>query len=200
MIPGVADVDINAYGADLRADLKLGPANIFLEGLYLSGDNKAGEYNAPIGLGDYQKTGNFSAGNSSYTRTRMQILLASWDTINSAQCLIGCSTGVYGDSLGFQGRGLWHVATGANVGVGKRIKLEANVGYAEAVKLAATDPANRDKALGAEVNAGVNYNIAPGLDFGLYGAYVFLGDFNKPTATSDPEDLWQGYARFNYAF
>ena len=107
---------------------------------------------------------------------------------------------MYGDSLGFQGRGLWHVATGANVDVTKRIKLEANVGYAEAVKLAASDPASRDKDLGAEVNAGVNYNIAPGLDFGLYGAYVFLGDFNKPTATSDPEDLWHGYARFNYAF
>ena len=117
MVPGAADVDIEAYGADLRADLKLGPANIFLEGLYLSGDDKAGEYNAPIGLGDYQGTGTGPGGNSSYTRTRMQILLASWDTINVSQCLIGCSGGVYGDSLGFQGRGLWHVAAGANVSI-----------------------------------------------------------------------------------
>jgi hypothetical protein len=200
LIPGVADIDIEAYGADLRADLKLGPANIFLEGIYLSGDDKAGEYNAPITLGDYQGTGTGSGGNSGYTRTRMQILLASWDTINSAQCLVGCSGGVYGDSLGLQGRGLWHAALGANVDVAKRIKLEANVGYAEAVKMLTTDPAFKDKDLGAEVNAGINFNIAKGLDFGLFGAYVFLGDFNLATATSDPEDLWQGYARLNYAF
>jgi hypothetical protein len=130
----------------------------------------------------------------------MQIMLASWDTINVSQCLIGCSGGVYGDSLGFQGRGLWHAAAGANMDVGKSIKLEANAGYAAAVKLAASDPASRDKDLGAEVNAGVNYNIAKGLDFGLYGAYLFLGDFNLATPTSDPEDLWSGYARINYAF
>ncbi len=200
LIPGVADVDINAYGADLRADLKLGPVNLFLEGLYQSGDNDPTEYNAPIGLGDYQGTGTGPGGNSSYTRTRMQIMLASWDTINVSQCLVGCSGGVYGDSLGVQGRGLWHVATGANVGIGKRIKLEANVGYAEVVKLR-TNEAFRDKDLGAEVNAGLNYNIAPGLDFGLYGAYMALGDFNKTAvATFDPEDPWLGYMRFNYAF
>ncbi len=201
MIPGAQDVDVNAYGADLRADLKLGPANVFLEGLYLSGDDKDDEYNAPIGLGDYQGTGTGPGGNSSYTRTRMQIMLASWDTINVSQCLVGCSGGVYGDSLGVQGRGLWHVAAGANMNVGPKIKLEANVGYAEVVKLQTGEDAFRDKDLGAEVNAGMNYNIAKGLDFGLFGAYMFLGDFNKTSVASfDPEDPWAGYARVNYAF
>ena len=130
----------------------------------------------------------------------MQILLASWDAINTAQCLVGCSGGVYGDSLGLQGRGLWHVAAGANFDVTKSLKVEANAGYAAAVKLQTGESAFRDKDLGTEVNAGVNYNIAKGLDFGLFGAYVFLGDFNKASTTSDPEDLWSGYARLNYAF
>jgi hypothetical protein len=200
---GAPDIDVEAYGGDLRADLKLGPANVFLEGLYLSGDDKADEYNAPIGLGDYQGTNTGPGGNSSYTRTRMQIMLASWDTISLSQCLVGCSGGIYGDSLGLQGRGLWHVAAGANLDVAKRLKLEANVGYAAAVKMATTDPAFKDKDLGTEVNAGINYNIAKGLDFGLFGAYMFLGDFNLTSATgpgSDPEDPWTGYARVNYAF
>lgn len=203
MVPGAEDVDVEAYGGDLRADLKVGPANIFFEGLYLSGDDKTDEYNSPIGLGDYQGTGTGPGGNSSYTRTRMQIMLASWDTINVSQCLIGCSGGVYGDSLGFQGRGLWHVAAGANVNVGPKIKVEANAGYAAAVKMLTADPAFKDKDLGIEVNAGINYNIAKGLDFGLFGAYMFLGDFNLTSATgpgSDPEDPWAGYARVNYAF
>ena len=201
MVPGDVDVDVNAYGGDLRADVKVGPANVFFEGLYLSGDDKDDEYNSPIGLGDYQGTGTGPGGNSSYTRTRMQILLASWDAINTAQCLVGCSGGVYGDSLGLQGRGLWHVAAGADMAVTPKLKVEANVGYAAAVKLQTGESAFKDKDLGTEVNAGVNYNIAKGLDFGLFGAYMFLGDFNKTAVTTfDPEDPWSGYARLNYAF
>jgi hypothetical protein len=201
MVPGDVDVDVNAYGGDLRADVKVGPANVFFEGLYLSGDDKTDEYNAPIGLGEYQGTGTGPGGNSSYTRTRMQIMLASWDTINVSQCLVGCSGGVYGDSLGLQGRGLWHVAAGAMMDVTPKLKVEANVGYAAAVKLQTGESAFKDKDLGTEVNAGVNYNIAKGLDFGLFGAYMWLGDFNKTSVTSfDPEDPWAGYARVNYAF
>jgi len=205
-IPGEVDVDVKAYGLDARADMKIGPANVFFEGLYLSGDDKTDEYNAPIGLGDYQGTGTGPGGNSSYTRTRMQIMLASWDTINVSQCIVGCSGGEYGDSLGLQGRGLWHLAAGANMAVTPKIKVEGNIGYAEAVKLQEGESAWRDKDLGFEFNAGVNYNIAKGLDFGLYGAYMWLGGFVKdapvaPATTSpDFKDPWTTYARINYAF
>ncbi len=109
----------------------------------------------------------------------MQIMLASWDTINVSQCLVGCSGGEYGDSLGLQGRGLWHVAAGASMAVTPRLKVEANVGYAAAVKLQPGEETGRDKDLGTEVNAGLSYNIAKGLDVGVYGAYMWLGDFVK---------------------
>lgn len=200
MLPGGTDVDVKAYGADLRADLKLGPANVFLEGLYLSGGDKTDEYNAPIGLGDYQGTGTGPGSNSSYTRTRMLIMLNSWDAINVVQCIVGCSGSALGDSLGLQGRGLWHVAAGANMAVTPRVKVEANIGYAAAVKLQSGDT-NRDKDVGTEVNAGLSYNLAKGLDVGVYGAYVFLGEFVKPsTGTADFKDPWSSYARVNYAF
>jgi len=203
---GLDDVDVRAYGLDLRADAKLGPANAFFEGIYLSGGDSDNKYEAPIGLGDYQGTGTGPGGNSSYTRTRMQIMLASWDTINVSQCLVGCSGGEYGDSLGLQGRGLWHIAAGANMDVTPKIKIEGNIGYAAAVKLQSGEDSWRDKDLGTEINAGVNYNIAKGLDFGLYGAYMWLGGFVKDSpvapATSSPDfkDPWTTYARINYAF
>jgi len=200
------DVDVNAYGLDLRADAKLGPANAFIEGLYLSGGDSDNKYEAPIGLGDYQGTGTGPGGNSSYTRTRMQIMLASWDALNTAQCIVGCSGGEYGDSLGLQGRGLWHIAAGANMDVTPKIKVEGNIGYAAAVKLFSGESSYRDKDLGFEINGGVNYNLAKGLDFGLYGAYMWLGGFVKDaptgTATSSPDfkDPYLTYARINYAF
>ena len=198
---GAPDVDVNAYGADLRADMSLGPAKVFLEGLYLSGDDKVDEYNAPIGLGDYQGGGNGSAGNSSYTRTRMQIMLASWDTINVSQCIVGCSGGEYGDSLGLQGRGLWHVAAGASMAFTPRLKAEVNAGYAAAVKLRPTETSWRDKDLGTEVNAGLSFNVAKGLDVGVYGAYMWLGGFVKDgPGAADFKDPWTSYARVNYAF
>ena len=203
---GGPDVDVKAYLADARADLNVGPAKVFFEGLYLSGDDKTDEYNSPIGFGDYQGTGTGTGGNSSYTRTRMQIMLASWDTINVSQCIIGCSGGELNDSLGNGGRGLWHIAAGASMKVTPKLQAEANIGYAAAVKLKPGEGTWRDKDLGTEVNAGLSYNIVKGLDVGVYGAYMFLGGFVKdaPTApaTSSPDfkDPWTSYARVNYAF
>jgi len=205
-IPANPDVDVRAYGLDLRADMNAGPAKVFFEGLYLSGGDSDDKYEAPIGLGDYQGTGTGTGGNSSYTRTRMQIMLASWDTINVSQCIVGCSGGEYGDSLGLQGRGLWHIAAGASMDVTPKVKIEGNIGYLAAVKLQSGEDSWRDKDIGTEVNAGLSYNIAKGLDVGVYGAYMWLGGFVKdaptPPATSstDFKDPWTSYARINYAF
>jgi hypothetical protein len=200
---GAPDIDIRAYGADLRATMKLGPGNFFVEGLYLSGgDDPADEYEAPITLGDYQAAGVATGpgGYSGFSRTRMQILLPSWDTINVSQCLIGCSGGEYGDSPGNGGRGIWHVAAGYSMNVTPKVKIEANVGYLAATDLYAVGDEFRDNDFGTEVNAGLHYNIAKGLDVGVFGAYVFLGDFVKDDATTSFEDPWSTYARVNYAF
>jgi len=200
VLDNASDIDVKAYMLDARGEMKIGPANAFLEGLYISGDDKEDEYNSVIGFGDYQGAGTGPGGNSSYTRTRMQIMLASWDTINVSQCIVGCSGGEYGDSLGLQGRGLWHVAAGANMNLTPKIKAEANIGYAAAVKLRNGDT-HTDKSIGTEINAGVNYSIMQGLDFGLFGAYMWLGDFvQDPAPSSSFKDPWTTYARINYAF
>ena len=198
---GASDVDVNAYSADLRGDFNVGPGKMFVEGLYMSGGDKDDKYEAPIGFGDYQGTGTGPGGNSSYTRTRMQIMLASWDTINVSQCIVGCSGGEYGDSLGLQGRGLWHIAAGYSMDLTPKIKAEANIGYAAAVKLRDGESSWRDKSIGTEVNIGASYNIAKGLDFGLYGAYMWLGGFVKDgPGASDFKDPYSTYARINYSY
>ncbi len=201
-LAGGPDVDVRAFGADLRGTMKVGPGDAFLEGLYLSGGDSTDKYEAPITLGDFQGggTGTGPGGYSGFSRTRMQILLPSWDTINVSQCLIGCSGGEYGDSPGNNGRGLWHIAAGYSQKVTEKVKVEANIGYMAATKLLATDT-YRDKDFGTEINAGLHYNITKGLDVGLFGAYVALGDFVKdPPPAGDFEDPWSTYARINYSF
>ena len=188
--------------------MSVGPGTAFVEGLFLSGGDSTDKYEAPITLGDFQGAGVATGpgGYSGFSRTRMQILLPSWDTINVSQCLIGCSGGEYGDSPGNNGRGLWHVAAGYSAKVTPKVKVEANIGYMAATKLLVTDT-YRDKDFGTEINAGLHYNITKGLDVGVFGAYVFLGDFvtDPPDPTTGAnaksfEDPWSTYARINYAF
>ena len=205
VLPGDQDTDVSAYAADLRADMALGPGKFFIEGLYLSGGDLSGsnpKYKAPITFGDFQITG--PGGNSSYTRTRMQIMLASWDTINVSQCFIGCSGGEYGDSLGNGGRGLWHIAAGYSQKFTDKLSGEVNIGYMAATKLIEGESAYRDKDFGTEINAGLAYSVAKGLSVGVYGAYVMLGDFVQdppsPGVDTKFEDPWTTYARINYSY
>ncbi len=200
---GSPDQDVSAYAVDLRGDMALGGGKFFIEGIYLSGSDGSGtnpDYEAPITFGDFQGPNTSPGGFSSYSRTRMQILLSSWDTINVSQCLIGCSGGVAGDSMGNGGRGLWHIAAGYSQKFGDRLSGEVNIGYMAAVDNLTTDDPNMGTDMGTEINAGVGYNVMKGLDVGVYGAWVFLGDFFKTSSGVTPEDPYAAYARINYSF
>jgi hypothetical protein len=193
-----ADVDITAFIADLRGDMKVGPGNAFIEGLYLSGgDNPTDKYKAPITL----STNNASpGGNSAYSRNNSYILMSSPDTINVSQCLIGCSGGLSGQDPGNGGRGIWVLSGGYKQKITEKITGQANVGYLSATKMLNTDNPNRDKDMGTEINARIDYNLYKGLDVGLVGAYVFIGDFYKSPTGQDAKDPYTAYARVNYSF
>ena len=47
--------------------------------------------------------------------------------------------------------------------------------------------------MGTEFNARLDYNLAKGLDVGVIGAYVIIGDFFKDAAGQTPDDRWAGY-------
>jgi hypothetical protein len=196
------DVDVSAFMADLRADMAIGPGKAFIEGLYLSGGDDPGDkYKAPITLATNEAS---PGGNSAYSRTNMAILLASPDTINISQCLIGCSGGESGSDPGNGGRGLIHAAAGYQMGLTAKTKIQFNAGYLAAVKKTKQDDINqvKGKDMGTEFNTRLDYNITKGLDVGVVAAYAIIGDFYNSNAAGshDVKDAWTSYARINYSY
>lgn len=199
-VPGVEDLDISAFGLDVRGELKLGPGNLWLEGFYLSGgDGTGNDYEAPITLGDYQLDG--TGGNAGFGRTHMYFLFG-YDSYQVSQCLIGCSGGEYGDSLGNSGRGLWHIAAGYNQKFSEKLKGEVNIGYLAATDLLDGESAYRDKDFGTEINARVDYTITKGLTASLAAAYLMMGDFvtDGPGEPEFEDSYYMGYALLRYNF
>jgi hypothetical protein len=198
--PTKSDVDIQAYMLDARADMNVGPGKMFFEGFYMSGgDNTSQKYKSMISLATNDGS---PGGNSAYSRTNTVMMLASPDTINISQCIVGCSGGEMGSDLGMQGRGIWHLATGYSQSFTKQLKGETNLSYTSVTKrLAGADSSSKGNSLGTELNAAVHYNILKGLDVGLVGAYLWLGDYFQYN-NGDPKvkDAYTTYARINYAF
>jgi hypothetical protein len=184
-------VKIAGFAARLRADVKAGPGNAFLEGLYVSGDDETAsttKYKSVVTGSD------FAALTSYYFSPDLTILFPNLDMINSASAL------VLNPSNG--GRGLMLLAGGYNQKFGDKITGKVGFGYLAADKKrksSATTEA-KGKTMATEVNANVNYNISKGLDFGVYGAYAFLGKFYDRSAGENPDDLYTLHGRLNYAF
>ena len=208
--PFDSNVKVGGYALDLRGDMKIGPGKGFLEGLYISGDSDDNDdnYKGIVTLSDVNAS---PGGNSAYGRTGMSILLFNSDAINTSQSLVGSSSTAV-SSNGFTGntspsnggRGITHIAAGYTMPLGKQLTGAANVGWMAATKkINVTDDTKKGKTMGTEVNANVNYNIMKGLDFGLYGAYCWLGDYyqsNAAGAQADPDNVYDLHFRLNYAF
>ncbi len=89
------------------------------------------------------------------------------------------------------------------------MKGEVNAGYLAAVKRL-KDPVTgatenrKGNGMGTEVNAQLSYNIYKGLDVGVVGSYVWLGDFfsqNDPTLGDlSPRIHGRDTPAMNYAF
>lgn len=202
------DFDINGYMLDIRADVKVGPGKAFVEGFYISGGDDAKDYESPTFLGDYQRSGFGTGGNSGFGRTNMYFLFGA-DSLNVSQCLIGCSGGEAGDSFGNGGRGLMHLAAGYSQKFTDKLQGAVNIGTLYAVKLNNTLDKDltyirneRDKDMGTEINVKVDYEIQKKLTFSLVGGYMLLGDFFQ-TAPGDDEfndAYYMGYAKLAYSF
>jgi len=203
----LSDIDVNGYALDLRADANLGPGKFFIEGIYISGgDNTADEYKSIVTLSDVNAS---PGGNSAFSRTDMMILLANGDAINTAQSFIGSSgvaqslAGPGNTSPGNGGRGMWHIGAGYSMPLSKQLTGKVGAGYLQATELLKSEENVRSgKEMGTEVNANLNYNILKGLDFGVYGAYAWVGDYfkSKVSGVAEPDDVWDAHFRLNYAF
>jgi hypothetical protein len=186
--PGTPDLDIQGYAGSIRADANVGPGKVFLEGLYVSGDDNSDDdkFKSIINGSD------FAILTSYYARPDLVILFPNADMINSAAAL------VLNPNNG--GQGLSLIAAGYSQKFTDKVSAKIGAGYLRANKLD-SGSAVKGKAMGTEINANVNYNITKGLDFGLYGAYCFLGSYYDRTDSSqNPEDLYVFNGRLNFAF
>ncbi len=193
------------YAADLRVDANAGPAKVFIEGLYTSGD-KPGTSDKIEGVVVAEDFKMQSSSSNAYGMD-LQILTTNGDDINTARGLIYSSNNNrVGAGYAMNGvrLGATLLAAGASMKVGDKVTTKVGAGYLRANQLA---PAaltgtnlNVSKTMGTEVNANINYNIMKGLDFGLYGAYAWLGDAYKVSGSPTPDNLYDLHARVNYAF
>ncbi len=208
---GTPDIDVSGFAVDLRGDMNVGPGKVFLEGLYISGDDNGNDndYDSIITLGDYQR--NASPGGYEGFSPHMVMLLPTWNMASISQCFIGCSGGWAGDSLGNGGRGAWVIAAGYSQKFSDMLSGEVNAGYLSATELYSYDESiGRDKDMGTEVNATVTANIQKGLTISLTGAYAWMGGFmlNESDPATTPQtagseefkDAWTSYVRVAYSY
>jgi hypothetical protein len=195
----------SGYAADLRVDANVGPAKVFLEGLYASGD-KPGTSDKIEGVVVAEDFKMQSSSSNSYAMD-LQILTLNGDDLNTARGLIYSPNNnrvQAGYAMSGVRLGSTLIAAGASMKVSDKVNAKVGAGYLRANQLA---PAaltgtnlNVSKSMGTEVNANLNYNILKGLDFGLYAAYAWLGDGYKVSGSPTPDNLYDAHCRLNYAF
>jgi hypothetical protein len=203
--PAISKTKFGGYAADLRFDANAGPASVFLEGLYTSGD-KPGTTDKIEGVvvaEDFK----MQSSSSNPTSFDLQILTSNADDINTARNLMYGSNNnrvQAGYAMNGVRLGATMIAAGASMKVGDRLTAKVGAGYLRANQLAPAALAgtnlNVSKKMGTEVNASLSYNIMKGLDFGLYAAYAWLGDGYKVSGSPDPDNLYDLHGRINFAF
>lgn len=202
---GTADSKVKGFALDLRADANLGPGKGFLETVYVSGNSFDGagdkDYKSIVTLNNYNLAGAF------FARTDMFLLFPNLDDIQYVDAELA-----YDSSNG--GAGLWFIGGGYTQKLMDKLTGKVGLGYLAAAKKSArylgtsgggtaTDPYNfkNNSAMATEVNAVLTYNIAKGLDFGVTGAYAFLGSAYEPTGGgSKAHNPWETHGRLVYAF
>ena len=202
---GAPKTKFSGYAGDLRFDANIGPAKVFLGGMYTSGD-KPGTTTEIEGVVVAEDFKIFSS-SSQPTSFDMQILGPNGDDINTSRVLTYTSNNNRasgGYAMNGVRLGATFIAAGATMQLGDKMTGKVGLGYLRANQTAPAALAgtnlNVKKDMGAEVNANVNYNILKGLDFGLYGAYAWLGDGYKVAGSPDPDNLYDVHFRLNYAF
>ncbi len=196
---GGTDTDLSGFALDVRGDINIEATGgkLFIEGLYVSGDKNPADdkYKSVVTLNNY----NLSA--AYYSRTDMFLLFPNIDDIQFTNKNLA-----YDSSNG--GNGLWFIGGGYSQKLVEKLTGKIGLGYLSAVEKRARNISGGDaydfankSGMGAEVNAVLTYNIAKGLDFGVGGAYVFLGDaFKTPAGGDTAHDPWETHGRLNYAF
>lgn len=211
---GISDVTISSYAANLKAGTKVGPFNVQLEGLYVSGDNS--DTNPSIGIKGkgFYTPGSYSLAAAWMAKTPMIIFFPELDTSSQDYYLVYDVSNIYEQKP----LGIKVLMLAGDTILSKEFKLKSGVGTLWSAK---DRKVNGESLMGTEINTGIYYTPvkAKAFSIGLIGAYVFVGDFYKVTssqataynttkasglsnitANNDPADLWRITVRAMYSF
>ncbi|MFO0752326.1 MAG: hypothetical protein U0411_03245 [Thermodesulfovibrionales bacterium] len=208
---GISDVDISSVAANLGIGTTLGPVNLKLSGLYVTGDDSTDNPSIGIKENGFYTPGAYSLAAAWMGLTGMKILFPDIDGTTQDQYLIYDVTNVFEQ----RPLGVAAIMLTGNTKLTPKTTLEAGVG----VLWSAEDRVvNGDNHMATEINAGIHHEVAKGLSVGVVGAVAFTGNFyevsaaqaaaynatkSSPGAVSantDPADIWRVYFRTNYAF
>jgi hypothetical protein len=208
--PGIDDVNVSSFASTLGVSTDVGPFNVKLSGLYVTGDNS--DQNAAIGIkeGGFYTPGSYSLAGAWMGLTGMKILFPDIDATNQDQYLVYDVTNTYEQKP----LGIKAVMLTGKTQLSKNVNLETGIGALYSEKKRAV---NDSSAMATEVNAGVYYSPYKSFRTGLVGAYAWVGDFykvsdaqatafnatkagNPVVANRDPANMWRVYATANYSF
>jgi len=183
--------DLSAATLGAVAKVKVGPGNVNVSALYLSGDADTGA----TSNSDYSGWQQLSPGGATsyFSASNMWLLVRNGATINT-------SSAIGGTDLTKGGRGFIGAFAGFDGAVGKTF-FATNLGYGQTAEKRGAE----QKDIGYEVNATVGYKLYDSLAVSLNGAYALLGDAvtsQTPITggTRNAADPYLTFVRVDYTF
>lgn len=188
--PALSANGTTAIAAAVNAKVAVGPGNVNVAALYLSGDKDGTGFNK-----GWQSIG---TGVNYYTPANMWLITRNAATLTSSVAIGG------NPDLARSGRGIMGAFAGYEGTAGK-VFYSGNVGYA---KVAEKQGAN-SASIGTELNATIGYKLYSNLSAQFTAAYLILGDgygkenavlLNGATVTEKNDNPFLTAIALNYAF
>jgi hypothetical protein len=176
------DMDVTGWVVGLGADVPVGPASIHGQFVYGSGDDDAGDndLDAWIGL------------SASYYWAEIM----GYGTFDN-QVSAGSTADQVGNIMFFN--------IGATMKPTDKLSISGDLWWAQLVEDEAggttvNDSNNGEDDLGVEIDLKLTYQLVPGMNLDLIGAYLFAGDATSSTTDKNEEDPWEVGWRTSLSF
>lgn len=180
--------DQTGYAAQVGAKAAVGAGALNAAVLYATGDSGT---NATKNKA-FQTTPAGGPGSSStFYASNMLMLMRSVYAMDTDKAMIMSTNNA--------NQGVMFAGLGYTQPLNDKLAASVNLGYA-AVAKRNTTTASSSKNIGTELNAALDYKLFSNLTTSLKGAYVMVGDYNKPSATTDADNLYMTEVMFNFTF
>lgn len=200
-VTGGKNINISSIVLDARVQATLGPADVSVEGLYVSGSSK--EDDEEFG---FVNTGLYSSGSNFYHRHGMMILLPDGKDWNFSSALAYNVSNIYEDKF----LGVTGLFGNAKFDLPGKFRGKTGLGTMMSSEQRAV---NGNSYMGTEVNGVLTYEITKMAEVSFNAAYAATGDFYEVTAAQaaasgkaglssnpTPDNVYYTYLMFKVAF